>query len=319
LQGYVAKRLFLFVPTLVVVTMLVFALMRLIPGDPAYLRLAGTDGIALFTKEQLATEQARLGTDRPIHVQYGDWVWDMLRLDFGVSMYHDTPIADDLKDRFLVTVELTFLALLLAIAAAVPLGVISAMYQDKWADYLARVFAISGVAMPTFWTAILMIYFLVLLFGWLPPLGYETLWDKPAANLQQLIFPAIALGFYDMALIARVTRSSMLEVLRDDYIRTARSKGLEERVVITRHALKNAFLPVLTISGWQFGRLLAGTVIIESIFLVPGMGKLLIDSIFQRDYTMIQAIVMVVAVLVLLLNLLIDLLYGWLDPRIRYQ
>ena len=319
MQGYVAKRLLLFVPTLVLVTMLVFALMRLIPGDPAYLRLAGADGIATFSKEQLAKEQARLGTDRPIHEQYGDWVWNMLRLDFGISMYHDTPIADDLKDRFLVTLELTFLALLLAIGLAVPLGVISAMYQDRWADYLARVLAISGVAMPTFWTAILMIYFLVLLFGWLPPLGYENLWDKPAANLQQLIFPAIALGFYDMALIARVTRSSMLEVLRDDYIRTARSKGLEERVVITRHALKNAFLPILTISGWQFGRLLAGTVIIESIFLVPGMGKLLIDSIFQRDYTMIQAIVMVVAVVVLFLNLLIDLLYGWLDPRIRYQ
>lgn len=319
MQGYVAKRVLLFIPTLILVTMLVFALMRLIPGDPAYLRLAGADGIAQFTREQLAEEQARLGTDRPIHEQYGNWVWDMLRLDFGVSMYYDTPISEDLKDRFLVTLELTFLALLLAIALAVPLGVISAMYQDRWADYLARVLAISGVAMPTFWTAILMIYFLILLFGWLPPLGYENLWDDPAANLQQLIFPAIALGFYDMALIARVTRSSMLEVLRDDYIRTARSKGLEERTVITRHALKNAFLPVLTISGWQFGRLLAGTVIIETIFLVPGMGKLLIDSIFQRDYTMIQAIVMVVAVVVLLLNLIIDLTYGWLDPRIRYQ
>jgi peptide/nickel transport system permease protein len=319
MQGYVAKRVLLFIPTVLLVTMLVFALMRLIPGDPAFVRLAGSEGITSFTQEQLAKEQARLGTDRPIHVQYGDWVWDMLRLDFGVSMYHDTPIWEDLKQGFPVTLELTFLALLLAITAAVPLGVISAMYQDRWIDYLARVLAIAGVALPTFWTALLLIYFLILLFGWFPPLGYENLWDAPGTNLQQLIFPAIALGFYDMALVARVTRSSMLEVLRDDYIRTARSKGLQERVVITRHALKNAFLPVLTISGWQFGRLLAGTVIIETIFLVPGMGRLLLDSIFHRDYTMTQAIVMVVAVVVLLLNLFIDLLYGWLDPRIRYQ
>jgi len=319
MQGYVAKRVFLFIPTVLLVTMLVFALMRLIPGDPALVRLAGSEGITNFTQEQLAKEQARLGTDRPIHEQYGDWVWDMLRLDFGVSMYHDTPIWGDLKQGFPVTLELTFLALLLAIAAAVPLGVISAMYQDRWIDYLARVLAIAGVALPTFWTALLLIYFLILLFGWFPPLGYENLWDDPGTNLQQLIFPAIALGFYDMALVARVTRSSMLEVLRDDYIRTARSKGLQERVVITRHALKNAFLPVLTISGWQFGRLLAGTVIIETIFLVPGMGRLLLDSIFHRDYTMTQAIVMVVAVVVLLLNLFIDLLYGWLDPRIRYH
>ena len=173
--------------------------------------------------------------------------------------------------------------------------------------------------MPTFWTAILIMLFLVNLFGWLPPLGYTDLWEDPLTNLQQLIFPAIALGFYNMALIARVTRSAMLEVFREDYIRTARSKGLAERVVIVRHALKNASLPVLTISGWQVGRLLAGTVIIEQIFLVPGMGKLLIDSITWRDFTMIQALVMIVAVMVLLLNLLVDLMYAWLDPRIRYS
>jgi peptide/nickel transport system permease protein len=319
MQGYVAKRLLLFIPTVVLVTLLVFIVMRLIPGDPAYLSLAGIGGEVRFTEEQLANERARLGTDRAIFEQYGDWVWDLLRLDFGVSMYYDTPISDDLKERFLVTLELTILALVMAIALAVPLGVISAVYQDRPADYLARVLAIAGVAMPTFWTGILLIYVLILLFNWLPPLGYETLWEDPLANLQQLIFPAIALGFYDMALVARVTRSAMLEVLREDYIRTARSKGLREGSVITRHALKNAFLPILTISGWQFGRLLAGTVIIETIFLVPGMGKLLVDGIFHRDYTMLQAIVMVIAVVVLLLNLLIDLIYGWLDPRIRYQ
>ena len=318
MYGYLAKRLALVFPTLILVTLLVFLLMRLVPGDPAYLRLIGADGDAEFTQEQLHDLQAKLGTDKPLPEQYGRWVWDMLRLDFGLSMIHDTPISDDLKDRIPITLELTFLALFLATVVAVPLGIISAVFQDSWMDYLSRFIAIAGVAMPTFWTAILIIILLVTFFSWLPPLGYANLWEDPLTNLQQLVFPAIALGFYNMALVARVTRSAMLEVFREDYIRTARSKGLSERVIILRHALKNASLPVLTISGWQIGRLIAGTVIIEKIFLVPGMGKLLIDSIFARDFTMIQAIVMIVALMVLLLNLLIDMMYGWLDPRIRY-
>ena len=318
MNAYLAKRLLLVIPTLFLVTVMVFILMRLVPGDPAYLRLIGADGDAAFTPQQLADLQAKLGTDKPLVVQYGNWVWDLAHLDFGLSMIHDTPVSDDLKDRLPITLELTVLALLIATVVAVPLGIVSAVFQDSWADYLSRIIAIAGVAMPTFWTAILIIIFLVLAFGWLPPLGYSNLWENPATNLQQLIFPAIALGFYNMALIARVTRSAMLEVFREDYIRTARSKGLTERVVIVRHALKNASLPVLTISGWQIGRLIAGTVIIEQIFLVPGMGKLLIDSIFARDFTIIQAIVMIVALMVMMLNLLIDLMYGWLDPRIRY-
>ena len=318
MNAYLAKRLFLFVPTIILVTLLVFLLMRLVPGDPAYLRLIGTDGDAAFTQEQLDDLRAKLGTDKPLYEQYGRWIGDMVRLDFGLSMIHDTPISDDLKSRLPITIELTVLALLLATLVAVPLGVISAVFQDSWADYVSRVVAIAGVAMPTFWTAILIITVLVLAFGWLPPLGYENLWDDPLTNLQQLIFPAIALGFYNMALIARVTRSAMLEVFREDYIRTARSKGLNERVIIGRHALKNAALPVITICGWQVGRLIAGTVIIEHIFLVPGMGKLLIDSVFERDFTMVQNLVLVITVMVLLLNLIVDLMYGWLDPRIRY-
>ena len=239
-------------------------------------------------------------------------------MDFGLSLYTDDPIAEDLATKIPITAELVAVAMLMAVIAAVPLGIYSAVKQNTWGDYVSRFIAITGIAFPNFWVGILIVYFLVRLFDWLPPLGYVSLWDNPLTNLQQIVFPAIALGFYNMALIARVTRSAMLEVLRDDYIRTARSKGLKERVVIGRHALKNAFLPVLTISGWQFGRLIAGTVLIETIFLVPGMGKLLIDSIFHRDYIMIQAIVMVVTVVVLVLNLVIDLLYAWLDPRIRY-
>ena len=319
MNSYLVKRLLLCVPTLILVTMLVFVLMRLIPGDPAYLRLIGSDGDAEFTQEQLDDLRAQLGTDKSLPEQYGRWMWGVVRFDFGLSMVYDTPISDDLKARLPITLELTLIALVLATVIAVPLGIVSAIFQDSWADYLSRIIAIAGIAMPTFWTGILIIILLILFFGWLPPLGYASLWEEPLLNLQQMVFPAIALGFYNMALIARVMRSAMLEVLREDYIRTARSKGLSERVIIVRHALKNASLPVLTISGWQVGRLVAGTVVIEKIFLVPGMGKLLIDSIFARDFTMIQAIVLVVAVLVLLINLFVDLMYGWLDPRIRLE
>lgn len=318
MQTYILRRVLLFLPTLLLITVMVFGLMRLVPGDPALLRLMGDTGEAQFTQQQLDELRAHLGTDRPWYVQYGSWVGGMLQLDFGLSLYTDDPISTDIATKIPITAELVVFAMLMAVVAAVPLGIYSAIRQDTWGDYASRFIAIAGVALPNFWVGILIVYFLVRFFNWLPPLGYVNLWENPLTNLQQIVFPAIALGFYNMALIARVTRSAMLEVLRDDYIRTARSKGLKERVVIGRHALKNAFLPVLTISGWQLGRLIAGTVLIETIFLVPGMGKLLIDSIFHRDYIMIQAIVMVVTVVVLVLNLVIDLLYAWLDPRIRY-
>ena len=319
MNTYVLKRFMLFVPTLLLVTLMVFALMRLVPGDPAELLLMGFEGDGQYSQQQLDELRAKLGTDRPLAIQYLSWIWGMLRGDFGVSMYFDTPISEDLAAKLPITLELSALALLLAFVVAVPLGVISAVRQDTIADYASRIIAIAGVAMPTFWIGILVVYFLVTWFDWLPPLGYADLWNDPWKNLQQMFFPAVALGLYNMALIARVTRSSMLEVFREDYIRTARSKGLRERAVIIRHALKNAFLPILTISGWQVGRLIAGTVVIETIFLVPGMGRLLVDSILHRDYTMIQSIVMVIAFMVLALNLVVDLLYAWLDPRIRYE
>jgi peptide/nickel transport system permease protein len=207
---------------------------------------------------------------------------------------------------------------LLASVVAVPLGVYSAIKQDTIGDYITRVITITGIALPNFWVAIMIIFFLVLSFGYFPPLGYASAWDDPWNNLQQMIFPAIALGTSNMAFLARITRSAMLEVLHDDYIRTARAKGLSERVVIFRHALKNAMLPVVTVFGYEFGRLISGTVIIEVIFLVPGMGRLLVTSIFNRDFPMIQAVVLLIAVIVLVLNVLMDLLYAWLNPRIRY-
>ena len=319
MSGYIAKRVLLFIPTLILVTLLVFVLMRIIPGDPAVVFLVGESGDQPYTQEQLEILQKKLGSDKPIHIEYGTWLWGLLRGDLGVSTYYETPIAEDLVDKVPVTLELALLALLLAIVAAVPLGILSAIMQDTPLDYIARVVAIGGVALPTFWVGILVIYFLVLLFDWLPPFGYAHIWEDPGKNLQQVIFPALALGFYNMALIARSTRSAMLEVFREDYIRTARSKGLREHLIITRHALKNAFLPVLTLAGWQFGMLLAGTVIIEEIFVLPGIGSLLIDRILKRDFATVQATVMMITVMVLLLNLVIDLIYGWLDPRIRYE
>jgi peptide/nickel transport system permease protein len=317
---YAIRRVLLFIPTLLVATVLVFTLFWIVPGDPALTILAGGEGDSgSVSQEQLQQLRQALGLDRPIYVQYGSWLWHVLRGDLGTSLWYKTPVWDQLKDRFLVTMELAVMAILLAFCVAVPLGVTSAVKQDTGFDYLSRIFSGIGIALPTFWLGILIVYALASFFQWLPPLGYATLWDDPLLNLQQLIFPALTLAFHDLAFTARVTRSSMLEVMREDYLRTARAKGMMEILVIGRHALKNALLPVVTISGYQFGRLLGGVIIVESIFVVPGMGTLLIDSIVHRDFIVLQAIVLLIAAVVLSLNLMIDLLYGVLDPRIHYQ
>jgi peptide/nickel transport system permease protein len=225
---------------------------------------------------------------------------------------------EELADRIPVTVELTVLSMLIAVVFAVPLGILSSLKPETWIDYAARVFTLAGISMPTFLVAILIVLGLVHIFDWLPPLGYYQIWEDPRTNLQQMIFPALALAFYEMAFVARVTRSAMMEIIREDYMRTARSKGLSESVVVFRHGLKNALLPVLTTSGWIFARLFGGTVIIETIFLIPGMGRILIEAIFQRDYTMIQAEIVIIAAFIVTINLAVDLIYGLLDPRIRY-
>jgi len=317
---YAIRRVLLFIPTLLVATGLVFTLFWIVPGDPALTILAGGEGDSgSVSQEQLQQLRQALGLDRPIYVQYGSWLWNVLRGDLGTSLWYKTPVWAQLKDRFLVTMELAVMAILLAFCVAVPLGVTSAVKHDTRFDYFSRVFSGIGIALPTFWLGILIVYALASFFQWLPPLGYATLWDDPLLNLQQLIFPALTLAFHDLAFTARVTRSSMLEVMREDYLRTARAKGMMEILVIGRHALKNALLPVVTISGYQFGRLLGGVIIVESIFVVPGMGTLLIDSIVHRDFIVLQAIVLLIAAVVLSLNLMIDLLYGVLDPRIHYQ
>lgn len=316
MSQYVLKRVGLFVPTVLLLTIIVFVLMSLIPGDPALAILS--DGEGSYTQKELDDLRRELGTDRPILVQYVDWVAGALRGDFGDSLWFHAPVMTELKDWIPRTLELAVLAIVLAVVLSVPLGILSAIKPDGWLDYLMRVFTLVGISIPNFLAAILLILFLVRTFGWLPPLGYADLWDSPLTNLKQMAFPALALAFYDMAFIARVTRSSMMEILREDYMRTARAKGLSERVVLMRHGLKNASLPILTMTGWQFGRLFEGAVIIETIFLIPGMGRILIEAVFQYDYPMIQAVIVIIGVGILTINLAVDLLYGWLDPRIRY-
>ena len=316
MRQYTIKRIGLFIPTVLLVTIIVFVVMRLIPGDPALAILSADD--AVYTQEELAQLRAELGTDRPIPIQYFEWIGGILQGDFGTSYWWGGPVMERLGQRIPVTIELAILGILLAVVCAVPLGVISAIKPDSPLDYLCRVFTLVGISIPTFFSGILLTLILIRTFDWLPPLGYEDIWEDPWTNVKQLMLPALALGFYDMAFIARVTRSSMMEILREDYMRTARAKGLRELMVLSRHGLKNAVLPVLTISGWQFGRLFGGTVIIEKIFLIPGVGQLLIDAIYQRDFPTIQAVIVIVALSIVVVNLLVDLLYGWLDPRIRY-
>jgi len=319
MRNYITKRFVLFIPTLLIVTVVVFSILRVIPGDPALLILGGESGDDEFTDAQLDALRHKLGTDRNIIVQYGTWVGNMLKGDFGVSYFYEgDQVIDDLKMRIPTTVQLAVMALFIATVLAVPLGVVSALKQDTVTDYITRIISITGIATPNFWVAIMTIFFLVLFFNWAPPLAYVDPWEDPWVNFQQLIFPALALGTSNMAFITRITRSAMLEVLHEDYIRTARSKGLSEKIVIFRHALRNALLPVVTLSGYEFGRLISGTVIIEVIFLIPGMGRLLITSILHRDFPMIQATIVLIAVVVLVLNLVLDLLYAWLNPRIRY-
>ena len=318
MTGYLFQRLALFVPTLILVSFLVFAIMRFLPGDPA-IALLSQGGAGSFTEEDLQRMRERLGTDKQFHVQYWEFIRGLVTWDLGESFeFTGVPVSEMLETRFPLSVELALLALILSYVVAVPLGVLSAVRQDSWIDGVARVFTVGGIALPPFVVGLLTIFILARFFEWLPPLGYAQLWTDPLTNLQQLIFPALVLGYFNMAFATRVTRSAMLEVLREDYIRTARSKGLHEWIVIARHALKNAFLPVLTVAGFQLSRLIGGAVIIEVIFVVPGIGEMLVRSVLIRDYPIVQSTVMLIAVVVLVLNLIVDLAYGWLNPRIRY-
>jgi peptide/nickel transport system permease protein len=317
-QVYVVRRLLLFVPTLFGASLMIFLLMRLVPGDIAQILVyqTGSEQSAVQEK-QIRQIRAELGLDRPLLVQYLAWLGDAARFDFGESYSQRRPVRDILVERFPRSMELAVLTLVLAMLWAIPLGVISAVRQNTWLDYLVRVLSISGLSLPIFFTGVLILYLLVRFFRYLPPLEYTALTVDPAENLKQLVWPALAQAYYIAAPIMRLTRSQMLEVVRQDYVRTAFAKGLSDRAVFYRHALRNSLLPVVTFIGWWGGRLLGGVVIMEIIFAVPGMGTALVQAVSYRDYPTVQAIVFVMALIFLFLNLLVDLLYAWLDPRIR--
>jgi peptide/nickel transport system permease protein len=318
-RTYIARRLLLFVPTLLGASLLIFVLMRLVPGDIAEILVyqTGSESSAV-QKRQIEQIRRELGLDRPVATQYLAWLAGAARGDFGYSYSQRRPVNEILAERFPRSMELAAVTLLLAALWSIPLGVVSAVRQNTWLDYLVRVLSISGLSLPIFFTGVLILYLLVRVFRWLPPLEYVSLTEAPVENLKQLIWPALAQAYYISAPIMRLTRSQMLEVVRQDYVRTARAKGLGERVVMYRHALRNSLLPVVTFIGWWGGRLLGGVVIMEIIFAVPGMGLALVQAVSYRDYPTVQAIIFVMALIFLVVNLAVDVLYGWLDPRIRY-
>src|SRR3989440_6695715 len=313
---YVARRLLLAIPVLILSSLIVFGLMRVMPGD-ALLVLMGESGNV--GEKELAKLRNDLGLDKPYYAQYLLWAWQMVSFNPGHSIFTNEPIAVALKKAIPVTLELAALALVLGIVIAVPIGVLSATRQDTASDYAGRVVAVSGLSLPDFWLGTLVITFAAIWFHWIPPIGYVSLWDAPWRNLQQFLLPAAVLGYRLAAATMRMTRSTVLEVLREDYVRTAWAKGLEGRIVVYKHALKNALIPVVTIIGGQLGVLLAGTVVVETIFALPGMGRLTGEAILFRDYPVVQNNVMLGAAKAVTLNLLRDLTYAWLDPRIRYR
>ena len=315
---YLITRFLLMIPTLLGVAVLVFVLLRVLPGDVVEMRFASGQN-QFVDQKMLDVERAKLGLDKPIWQQFGVYLAGLVRLDFGRSMWTGSPITEEIKLRFALSLQLALMATLVATVLAIPLGIVAALRQDTWVDYFVRIFSIAGLAMPSFWLGILLILGLLIVFKWLPPMVYTPFWVDPWQNLQQLIWPAVAVGYRYSAVATRMTRSAMLEVLREDYIRTARAKGLWVKLILTRHALKNAMLPVLTVIALEFAFLLGGLVVTEQVFNLNGLGLLFVQAIAHRDYTLTQALVLLVAGTFIAVNFVVDLAFAWIDPRIRYR
>lgn len=302
------------VPTLIGMSIIIFLMLRLLPGDIVDI-IAGTDG----QTDSAAREKLReaMGLSDPLYVQYGKWMWDLLQGNPGESMRSGKPVSELLWNALPITIELAVLSVLIATVVAIPLGVISAVKRDTGLDYSSRVFGLIGLSLPNFWIATLLLLFTSKAFGWVPSISYTSIWDDPIANLKQFGLPAFAVAIQLMAIIMRMTRTTMLEVLSQDYVRTARAKGLSDRLVVYRHALRNALIPVITVIGFQLGALLGSSAIIEVIFGLNGVGNTLLQAIFNRDYTLVQAAVLYLAIVFVLINLIVDVLYAFLDPRIK--
>ena len=314
---YLLKRFLLMFPTLIGVAVVTFFLIRVIPGDVVELRLAGDRGAA--SDAAIQAERARFGLDQPLWKQFATWMLGVARLDFGTSMWTGSPIWEEIKLRFALSLQVAIMATIVAVVLAVPLGVLAALKQDSWVDYAVRIFSIAGLAVPSFWLGILFILSFLIVFKWLPPMVYTPFWVNPWQNMLQLVWPALAVGYRYSAVATRMTRSAMLEVLREDYVRTARAKGLVQRLILVRHALKNAMLPVLTVIALEFAFLIGGLVVTEQVFNLNGIGLLFVQAVAHRDYTLIQALVMLVAGIFIFVNFAMDVMYAWIDPRIRFR
>jgi peptide/nickel transport system permease protein len=315
---FVFHRILMMLPTLFGVAVLVFFLLRLMPGDPVATMLMG-DGGANMPREVLAQERARLGLDLPLWVQFFKWLGGVLQGDFGYSMWTGKPVLYEIGIRLELSLQVAVMATILAILLALPLGTLSAVFKDTWIDQTIRVFSIAGLAVPSFWLGMIIILLLLTVFHWIPPLTFTSLWKDPWTNLSQLIWPALAVGYRYSAVSTRMMRSSILEVLQEDYIRTARAKGVFERLVVARHAMRNALLPVVTVIGLEFAFLIGGLVVTEQVFNLNGIGKLFVQAVARSDFTMIQSLVLLVSVFFVLINFAIDMMYAFLDPRIRYR
>lgn len=315
MRAFLIRRLLSTLTAALALSVLIFLLIRLVPGDAVTLWV-GQEGT--MTPEVRATLQKMFGLNEPLPVQYMHWLGDLVRGDLGYSFRSRLPVTQLIWRALPITVELAALAMLLSAAVALPLGVVSAVRRDKPADVLARILGLVGLSMPSFWLAILLILTSATYFGWLPSLIYVSPWKNPVGNLAQMLMPAVSLGLPLMAVVMRMTRSTMLEVLSQDYVRTARAKGVAERTMLARHALKNAFIPIVTVMGIQLGRLLGGAIIVEQIFGMPGIGTTLVSAIGERDYPMVQGTVLMMGLLFIFVQLLVDLWYGILDPRIHY-
>jgi len=314
---YLLKRVLLMFPTLLGVAVVTFVLIRIVPGDVVELRYSGDRGAV--SQDLLDSERAKLGLDQPVWRQFLTWIGGVARLDFGESMWTGAPIMEEIRLRFALSLQVAVMATMVAVLLAIPLGVVAALKQDTWVDYTVRILSIAGLATPSFWLGIVFILTLLIVFRWLPPMVYTPFWVDPWENIKQLIWPALAVGYRYSAVATRMTRSAMLEVLREDYIRTARAKGLLRKVILSRHALKNALLPVVTVIAIEFAFLIGGLVVTEQVFNLNGIGLLFVQAVAHRDYTLIQALVMLVAGCFIVVNFFMDIAYAWIDPRIRYR
>lgn len=314
---YAAYRILLAIPTLLAIAVLVFLVLRVLPGDPVEIKL--TSESAEISEEQIQAERERLGLADPLYVQFGRYMTGLVRGDLGISLYTERPVTEEIGARIGLSLELAALSTILSIVIGVPLGMMAALFRGTWFDYTIRVITIGGLAVPSFWLGMIIIMLLLVMVGSLPPLGTTSLFTDPLTNLSQMIWPALSVGYRFAAVIARMLRSSILEVLAEDYIRTARAKGLLERVVIIKHGMRNALLPTVTVIGLEFAFLLGGLVVTEQVFNINGIGKMFVEAVVFSDLTMLQGLVLVVATGFVIVNLIVDLLYAWLDPRIRYQ